>query len=247
MNKYFKKFTIPYFDTDNEELIKVDRILAYMAETSTWHSDTLGLSLDEIRKNNYGWMLIKWELEIEEYPKAKDNVSIGTWTSGFNKFYATREFQMIDSSENIVAKASSLWVFLDINKRRPIRITKDIIEKYSIIEQKNFDVFSNIEIEGDVFLKSDKFKVVENDLDENNHVNNIKYIEWLLLILAEKQKKYRIKKLAVNYKKELLIGDSVHTEVIHTKEENKLYHKVLTDEDTNAIAISLWEKKETSS
>lgn len=246
MNKYIKEFKIEDFDTDNERLIKVDKILSYMAETSTWHSNALGLGVDEIRKENYGWMLIKWELEIAEYPKVKDNVQIATWTSGFNKFYATREFQMLDSSESVIAKASSLWVFLDINRRRPIRIPGHIIQKYSICKSKNFNDFSNIEIEGNLLIKSNKFKVVENHLDENNHVNNIKYIEWLLLGLTDKLNKNKIKKLAINYKKELLIGDDVYTEVIQSKEENELYHRILTSKELNAIAITSWEKKETS-
>lgn len=244
MNKYYKEFTVLYFDTDNDGFMKIERILAYMIETSTWHSDSFALGVDEIRKNNYGWMLISWELEVIKYPKVKDAVEIVTWTSGFKKFYARREFQMLDSSGNLIAKASSLWVFLDIYKRRPIRIPNYIIQKYSIIDQKNFNNFSKIKIEGDLLLKSHDFMVVENDLDENNHVNNIKYIEWLFLGLAEKQKEFKITKLAINYKKELLLGDSVHTEVIQAKQENKLYHRILTTEALNAVAISFWEKRD---
>ncbi len=63
MNKYYNEFTVSYSDTDNEGLIKIDRIIAYMAEASSWHSESLGLGIDEIRENNYGWMLIKWEVE----------------------------------------------------------------------------------------------------------------------------------------------------------------------------------------
>lgn len=246
MNKYYKEFTIPYFDTDSEKLIKMHKILTYMAETSLWHSDNVGLGIDDIRKEDYGWMLIKWELEIMKYPKAKDVVTIVTWTSGFERFYATRQFQMYNSKGEELAKASSLWVFLDINKRRPIRIPNYIIEKYSVTKQENFKEFSSIEVEGDLLFKSGEFIVAENDLDNNNHVNNIRYIEWLLIGLAERQNKYQIKRLAMNYKKELLLGDRVCTEIIETEHDNKLYHKVMTSEGLNAVAMTLWEKKETS-
>lgn len=246
MNKYSKEFLIPYFDTDNEGLIKIERILAYMVETSTWHSESLGLGVEKIRKNNYGWMLIKWEIQIIKYPKVKDLVSIATWTSGFNKFYATREFEMSDSAGNIISKASSLWVFFDINKRRPIRIPSEITQKYLIFDRKSFNDFSNIESEGDLLLKSNDFWVVENHLDENNHVNNIKYIEWLFLGLSDRQNEYKVKRLAVNYKKELLIRDKVYTEVIQAKHENMLYHNILSSDELNAVAFSIWEKKETS-
>lgn len=246
MNKYYKEFTIADVDTDDEGFMKVDRILSYMAETSTWHTNALGLGIDEIRKNNYGWMLIKWELQIINYPKARDTVTIVTWTSGFDKFYAFREFEILDSSGILITKASSLWVFLDINKRRPIRIPSDIIQNYSTSQQKSFDDFSNIEIEGNLLYKSDEFKVVEDDLDENNHVNNIRYIEWLFLGLAEKEKEYRITRLAINYKKELLLGDCLFTEVIKSKQEDKLYHRISTSKKINALALSFWEKKKTS-
>lgn len=246
MNKYFKTFITNNCDTDEDGFLRVDRILAHMAETSTLHSNALGLSIDEIRKNHYGWMLINWELEIEEYPRLNDTINLVTWTSGFNKFYARREFLMLDLKANIIAKASSLWVFLDINKRKPIRIPTNITKKYSILEEKNFSEFSRIEIQGELTFNSDEFKVNLEDLDENNHVNNIKYIEWLFLGLSDMQKEYKIRKLAINYKKELLMNDCVHTQIVEGKDANILYHKILTEDNLNALACSFWKKKETS-
>lgn len=246
MNKYYKEFIVKNSDAFNDGYMKVDKILGWMAEVSTYHSNALGLSVDEIRKNDYGWMLIKWELEIIKYPQVNDTINVSTWTSGFNKFYANREFEILDDSGILIAKASSLWVFLNISKRRPIRIPFEITKKYSVVEQKNFGHFTKIEIEGDLLIKSGEFKVVEDDLDENNHVNNIKYIEWLFLGLGEKQKEYRIRKLAINYKNELLLDNNLHTQVIQSKEENKLYHKIQSGEKINAEALTLWGKKETS-
>lgn len=243
MSKFIRDFTIGDIDTDNEGFIKVDKILGHMALTSTLHSNALGLGVEEIRKKNYGWMLIKWELEILEYPRANDALKIVTWTSGFDKFYATREFEILDISGNISVKASSLWVFMDIIKRRPIRIPDEIAKKYAIIEQRNFLEFSNIKVGGNLLNKSKTFRVVENDLDENNHVNNIKYIEWLFLGLEEIQKYYMITKLAINYKKELLLGEYVYTETIQKYQEKVLYHKILTSGGLNAFAISSWGKK----
>ncbi|WP_409226775.1 acyl-ACP thioesterase domain-containing protein [Gudongella sp. SC589] len=92
MSKFWKEFTVPYYDTYREGYIRPENILAYMAETSNWHSDSLQVGFRELSRNGHAWMLLRWEAEILKYPRAKEKVRVGTWTSSFDRFYATREF-----------------------------------------------------------------------------------------------------------------------------------------------------------
>ncbi|WP_422485323.1 acyl-[acyl-carrier-protein] thioesterase [Gudongella sp. DL1XJH-153] len=242
MSKYWRNFTIPYYDTDKEGYIKPENILSYMAETSSWHSDSLGVGFEELSKKDYAWMLLRWEAEILEYPKAKDNVVIGTWTSSFDRFYATREFVMMDVEENIVAKATTKWVFLDIKRRRPKRIPDEIQKRYSFVEDFNFPEFTEMdELSGDL-VESRIMRVRRSDIDNNNHVNNIRYVEWMQEGLEDGVlDSMMLHKLGIVYKKEILPGDEFKTNWSRDEKNDKFFNHVISvNGELNAQGYTLW-------
>ena len=245
MTKYWKEFTIPYYDTDGEGYIRPENILCYMAETSSWHSDSLGVGFDVLIGNDHAWMLNRWEVEIVKYPRSKDKVQVKTWTSSFDRFYATREFVMEDSQGQTLAKASTKWFFLDIGKRRPKRIPQDLQEKYNFIEEYNFRDFSQMEDEPGNLQSSDLMKVRKSDIDSNNHVNNIRYIEWMQEGLPEHlTRDRRISGLGIVYRKEILPGDEFVSRWWEDKvQTGRIHHEISVPGEKNAQGFTLWKEK----
>ena len=46
------------------------------------------------------------------------------------RLYAYRDFQLKDKDGNIIAIGTSRWIFVDTDRRRPIRLTADIAELF---------------------------------------------------------------------------------------------------------------------
>lgn len=245
MKKYWKEFIIPYYDTDAEGYIKVENILLYMAETSSWHSDSLGVGVGKLSKKNYAWMLNNWEVEIFKFPKVKETVSIGTWASKLDRFFATREFAMVNTDGDIIAKASTKWFFIDIKRRRPIRIPVEIHKKYSCIEEFNLTEDSNIGKFSCDMIESRPVVVRKSDIDNNNHVNNIRYIEWMQEGFdSDIINDLRIYKLGIVYKKEILLGDTIISKYCENKNINgRFEHVISVNNKQNALGYTQWKEK----
>lgn len=248
MQKYIKEFFIPYYDTDKNGVVYPASLLTYMGETSSFHSDTLGVGIDELRKNNYGWMLNRWRVKFYKYPKVKDTITVETWTSGFDKFYATREFVIYNEGKDIIGEATTLWIFLDIAKKRPKRIPKEFDGIYNIIDEKllhdfydfNFEVGKDTEI---------CFNVRKTDIDYNNHVNNVKYLNWMLEVIPEEvDNKYYLSEFDIQYKREIKLGNLIKSSIDEgIEKDNKLIfvHKIneSTSSDINTFGRTVWEKR----
>lgn len=247
MSKYSKEFVIPYYDTDKNGYVFPTSLLTYMGETSSYHSDYLGVGLEVLRKNNYGWMLHRWKVKFNRYPKVREKLLVKTWTSGFDKFYATREFKIYDEENNEIVKATTLWIFLDIVKKRPRRIPKELYTTYRIMDEKllhDYFIFEG-NIEHQISLD---FHVRKSDIDYNNHVNNVKYLNWMLEVIPNHiDRDYILTELDIQYKKEIKLGDLIISsidkgtctndtiEFLHTiKEENS--------SDINAFGRTVWKK-----
>lgn len=248
MNKYKKEFIIYYCDSDKYGRVTPISLLTYMGETSSLHSDSLGVGIDELRKYDYGWILNRWKVKFSKYPKVKDKIIIETWTSGFDKFYATREFVIYDEKKEELVRATTLWVFLNTVKKRPIRIPKEFNSKYNIIDEKLFNDYYEFGNDFEV-NKFANFNVRKSDIDYNNHVNNVNYLNWILEVVPENMDKdYVLTELDIQYKKEIKSGQSILTSIDKGYvKDNKIEFmhniKEKCQEDINAFGRTIWLKR----
>lgn len=248
MGKFKKQYIIPYYETHKSGRVTPISLLKYLGETSGDHSDYNDIGIDELRKNNYGWVLYKWKARFEHYPKAKDKITIETWTSGFNKFYANREFIIYDDKGKEIGRATTLWIFLDINRKRPIRIPSEFAKIYDIIDEKVLDDFVELEEAFDISKELD-FYVRKFDIDYNNHVNNVIYLEWILETIPEEiEKDYFLNEFEIVYKKETLYGDFIISQRDKGifKEDYIIFNHSIVNKEINelkTIGKTIWKKK----
>ncbi len=241
MPKYTKEFTIPYYDCDKDGYIRPENLLTYMAETSSMHSDKIGAGLKELRENNYCWMLNRWRVRFLKYPKVLEKVNIETWCAGINKFYATREFIVYDQTGEIVVKASTQWVFLDLIKLRPIRVPLDFGKIYGECKDRVLEDYYDFKKD----LKVDQgleFRVRRADIDYNNHVNNVIYLNWMLETIpdpvVENNKLYD---LDIFYKKEIKGGAMINSALVGEEGDDlKFLHKISGGEEVHAFGRTVW-------
>lgn len=247
MFKYRKTFQIPYYDTDKYRRATPVSILTYLGETSGAHTDHIGFSVDKLQNLNYGWMLNRWKVKIDRYPNVKEKITIETWTSSIDRFYATREFIIYDENGIEIGKASTVWIFLNMEKKRPIRIPPEFIEVVNPIEDKTFDDFHDFKKEIKVEEYID-FHVRRLDIDYNNHVNNTKYLSWMLETIPEYvYENYILNEFEILYKKETVYGKTIlsgSSKLDEVEDVHQYFHKVL-DEDSKEIhsmGITNWRK-----
>lgn len=246
MSKYKKDFEISYFTTDKHKRLRPVALLNLMTETSGEHSNFI-IKIDKLEESSYAWMLNRWKVRIDKYPKAKDKITIETWTSNIDRFYAKREFLVYDEKGDIIAKASSLWIFVDIIKKRPVRIPSEILESYKAVNEYSFDDFNDFKEELSIGNYFD-FHVRRADIDYNNHVNNTVYLNWMLEVVPEEiYENFLLREFEIIYKKESKYGDIILSGIKEMNNNNDhitFYHNIKNKKTdiVHASGISLWEK-----
>lgn len=233
--KFNKVFEIRYYEINKYHEATPVAILNYLEETAIAHSKSVGNGFEKLKTEGNGWIVTNWYIEMERYPKHEEKILIETWSAGFNKFYALREYLIKDNSGDIIGRATSQWVFFDINKRRPIRIPQDICGAYNSIEgERSIDInFKDFKGINDVTW-SKEFYVRRSDIDTNDHVNNVRYVDWMLeTIPREFYNDYILKTIEVVYKKETCYGEIISSNC----------HPILSDENSGIFASSVSDKE----
>ena len=180
-NYYDKQFELRYFEMNELGVASPTTILTLLEETAADHCYSIDHSLYQLGKQNIGWVLFAGDMQMERYPGYKEKITIRTWLSKYSAVKGFRENIIYDEQENIIGRAKGLWIFFDIEKRRPIKILDEIKERWSFcsVESNAHDISKRHEpIESPDYEL--KFKVNRFDTDMIKHVNNIRYLQWVV-------------------------------------------------------------------
>ena len=182
INNYFdKQFELRYFEMNEFGIASPTTILTLLEETAADHCYTINHSLYQLAEKNIGWVLISGVMKMDRYPSYKEKITIRTWMSKYSTIKAFRENIIYDEQENIIGRAKGLWIFFDIDRRRPVQIFDDIKEKWSFCNEESiaYNISKKIEAVEDADYKI-KFKINRYDTDMIKHVNNIRYLQWVV-------------------------------------------------------------------
>lgn len=242
-----KKYEIHYYEVDSKLRCKLSSIIDFICDVGTQQSEHFGGGIEYCTKNNCAWVFYKYDISVHRYPMFGETISITTQPVGFKKFYGLRKYIIKDVENNIIGEASALFFLINIQKRRPMRIQKEQYDIYGVDGDINYDIsMDKIErIDDEQYHK--EFNIRYSDIDSNNHVNNVKYVEWAIeAVPLEVVNNYILKRIKVNFEKETIYGDKISASAT-LKEINdinlKSYHTIRNSKGDEITLIEAdWEK-----
>ncbi|MEJ2544536.1 MAG: thioesterase, partial [Calditrichaceae bacterium] len=207
---WIEDFRIRAYEVGPDGRVTLQSIFNYLQETAGNHSYELGVSVDKLFKQNLTWVLSRVHLRVSKYPFWKQGITVETWPADKDSYYAIRDFRILDETGFEIGQATSSWMMLDLIKRKPVLIP-DYID-----EMKNKDQNRALDDRFEKLPKLERvdseklFNVRLSDLDLNQHVNSVNYIEWALESVPEDiMKEFILSGVEVTYRAESKYGDRV--------------------------------------
>lgn len=212
---YQVKERVRYSEVDKKRRVNMAQIVNYFQDCSTFQSEDLGIGLEYLDNEKKAWLLSSWQIIVDRYPEFGENIIVGTWAYDTKGVRAYRNFVLMDESGKIIARANSIWFLLDIDKSRPMKITKKDVEKYGIEERAEMDYArGKIKVLGEM-MREEPFQIMKIMIDTNGHVNNEKYIEMAMEYLPEN---FEIYQMRAEYKKAGMLHDMFYPNIYKTKD-----------------------------
>lgn len=250
MSKSFtKKYEIHYYEVNNKLRCKLSSIIDFICDVGTQQSEYFGGGIDYCTKNNCAWVFYKYDIKMYRYPIFGEIISITTQPVGFKKFYGLRKYMIKDEDDNLIGEALALFFLINIEKRRPMRIQEEQYGFYGVDGDVNYDISMDKIVRTDEEQYHKQFNIRYSDIDSNNHVNNVKYVEWAMeAVPLDLINKYNINRIKVIFEKETTYGDkiSVSATVKDIDESNsKSYHTIRNSESIELTLLEVdWIKSE---
>jgi acyl-ACP thioesterase len=183
-------------------------LMKHFQEIASMHAERMGLGMGWMMKNGLIWVLVDMRLGIVRMPRWKESCTIYTIPSGYDSLRAFREFIVTDGEENQIVKGSSVWMVLDMKKKRPMP-TEDLDFNFPKDGKRNFSGILRSGMPDSMDLIGD-LVVEESSIDLNGHVNNTEYVRWAVdSIRRTETTPPPLNNLLMSYKAEVFKGDTI--------------------------------------
>jgi medium-chain acyl-[acyl-carrier-protein] hydrolase len=170
-----------------------------------------GFAMDAADAHSIKMELGQDTIKVEWYPSGRRIIKVRTWPSGSESRYAFREFQLFDGeSGKMFGSASSVWVMIDLERGRPLRVSEHLQGNWELDETKMIPLNFDFKPEDFKPTSVSHFPVRLSDIDPLNHVHNLHYIEWITESVPDQLwKEYEIEQLLVEFRNQAIYGDTV--------------------------------------
>lgn len=221
---YTEQYDIHSYEADYKGNASVLSLCNFLQEIAWQHAEHMELGYSHLISKDLIWIMLRQSFNIKKYPVWGDKVKVNTWPSGKDKLYCYRQFEILNSNNEVLANAIFTWMVIDVNSKRPQRtdvyFSVNLPEKFNKIPEL-LPPKINKEVNGELIRTID---VTVSDIDVNNHVNNVTYIKWILdSFPLEFHDKFSLKSFNSNFIAEAVYGDTIE---IHAEEINESSHKV---------------------
>ena len=217
-----KEFELHLRDMDKNNKMRLSSYLNLMQEIGGLHASELGHGLNEEIKTNKAWIVIAWKLEIFKRPSWNEKVKVKTWIGKIDKLYHYRDYELLDENSEVIAKGVAQWVMVDTINKRIMRTEESYALEFPVVDREDYDNSIrkiNSKLNVDNLDQIYEYKVEKRDVDKNNHMNNIIYLDLALEGLDDEYIG-NISNIEIHYKTECKYDDEI---VFMKDEENKIY------------------------
>ncbi len=178
-NTYEQIFPIYSYMVDVNQYLTLPNLMSFMQEVAWAHSNNNDVGWHFLQSKNMFWALVRLYIEIERMPCWNESLRLKTWGRPMELISYPREFVGFDANNNCILKATSSWVILDKDDFKPQKIdierTPAILHD-EIVLQKRISKIPHLEL----YEPKNYHSVLFSDIDMNKHVNNTRYLNWIL-------------------------------------------------------------------
>ena len=226
---------------DRHGLLRPIMLMNELQAIADTHAEKYGRGRTFCTENNCAWVMTHCMAEIDQMPDEKREIELSSWPSGCDSLRAVRDFRIRDATTgHEMVRATSQWVMIDTNARRPMRLD-GVMSDWGIIAERalerEFDKFPDFVADTCITAKP-RF----DDVDLNQHINNAVYAVWATEALGfEFRDNHKLRGLAINFKKEIKAGISEIT--IESRLDGSVSRHLIRDsENINAVIVCEWEQ-----
>jgi len=203
-------YRLRWLDLDRYGRIQPVTVLDLCQDVATLQAEDMGIGRDDMLKQGVFWAVVRLKYEIVREPGSYATVRVRTWPHTPSRFSFLRDFTISDTAGDLLAKATSEWVLMNVQTRKFVRMSDHYNGPTDFIEDRAFQKKPRKIVTFDEGNRPVHTVVPAfSDIDVNGHVNNARYPRFAVDALNPGEQD-AIRSFQIDYRHEVLPGQPLH-------------------------------------
>ena len=236
-----ENFNIKSYNVDFQQNAKPSALMQFFQEVASNHAAELGAGYDALIARELFWALSRLTVEIERMPRWGESILIETWPCGSEGLFFRRDFIVYDKNHQVIIRAVSGWLLVAVQTLRPQRPSMLGIELPINNGRKSLAYFPDRITTQTEYMAFNK-KVAYNEIDQNLHVNNTRYLDWATdCFQLEHYQNHRLTGFSLEFLAETHWGDEIELHIGNVMPNSAIEALASTSSTKLFKAILNWE------
>ncbi|XP_057972848.1 palmitoyl-acyl carrier protein thioesterase, chloroplastic-like [Malania oleifera] len=215
---YRQTFVIRSYEIGPDETATMETLMNLLQETALNHVKSSGLAgsgfgaTREMSLRKLIWVVTRIHIQVEKYSSWGDVVEVDTWVDAAGKNGMRRDWLIRDyKTQRIITRATSTWVIMNRETRRLSKIPEQVRAELKPFYFNRVVIPTTEKLDSKIDkLNDETAQIIQSglaprwsDMDANQHVNNVKYIGWILeSVPMEVLENYNMTSMTLEYRRE---------------------------------------------
>jgi acyl-ACP thioesterase len=235
ITKHSETFIVRASEVGAGGQITLPALCSLFQEVAGNHALKLNFDITQLHEKDMTWVLHRMDIKMDRYPNWREKITVETWPAAGDALRAYRNYRIMDEDENQIGACLSYWMMLNLKTRKPTRIPQEVLdlsltdmEHVMPVKDDRMKPFEETDIKK-------KFAVRKSDLDMNDHVNNTRFVDWLMETYDE-EKAYLVKNIDILFLHESRAGDIITSQ--RKDEKKQTFRHQLKNQDGDILVLA---------
>jgi len=225
-----RNYRVERFDTGRGRKLKVPTLMHYLNDIMERNAESYGLGAQYHLERDLAWVLVEYQITIDRWPKADENVVVGTIPYSFKRIYGYRKYRVKDSTGNRLVEGKGKFALINIKTKEFIRPPRELLDRFTDAKKEPEALpFDKWDLGEEKLVWEKQTYVAHSHIDVNGHMNNAYYPQLAYEALPKRAvDEVTISEVFVRYRREVFYGESLILKV--SQVDNGFYVGIYTDE-----------------
>ncbi len=234
-------FTLRGYECDATGRLSIPALMNLMQESANRNATEYGIGITDLASQGFGWMLMRFNLRMHQYPRYGQTIQLLTYPTVVEKYFIYRDFRLLADDGTLLADAASTWLVFSMEKRAMVPLP-DFIHTLSV--PAGIEPLPKLLLKPDfqvtVWQATDEKRVEVGwfSIDQNQHVNNVAYVQWLLESVDVATLKTReLAEIDLVFRTESHWNDQLRVQSAREK-SNAFLHRIVQEESGKDVLLA---------
>ena len=206
--KYREQFTVRSTECDTCNRIKPAALMSMLQEAAGAHCHGTDFDWYSLAARGMFFAISRQYVRINRLPVHRETVTVETWPGLTTRVAFPRHTVVYDQEGNELVRAVSVWVLVDLKTRAMILPGKGNVGLLG------FEHGGELPIPGAIparaYGNQAQRRVVYTELDVNSHMNNTRYLDWVMdLLPAQFHREHALREFTISFINEARLDEQV--------------------------------------